>query len=260
MMRRMLVRLLLVLALLLAGGLDAAWAQPAPAASAFTAAQRAEIVAILRQALQTDPSILRDGVTALQADEGTDRQANVQAAIEHGVATLTHAAGDPVAGNPDGDVTVVEFYDLRCPYCRRMLPVVAELLAGDPKLRLVYKDIPILGPASVLGARAVLAAQRQDGYLRLHADIMGGGPELTEDTLRDAATRAGLDWARLHRDMAAPDVQARIKANLELAQSLGIDGTPAYVIGHHLLSGAVSLAELRATVAAVRQGDGRSGP
>lgn len=255
MVRRMLVRPLLALALLLAGGLGAtARAQAAPAASAFSAAQRAEIVAILRQALRTDPSILRDAVAALQADEGTGKEARAQSAIEHAGASLAHAAGDPVAGNPDGDVTLVEFYDLRCPYCRRMLPVMAELLAGDPKLRLVYKDIPILGPPSVLGARAVLAAQRQDGYLKLHDAIMGGGPALTEDTLRDAATRSGLDWERLRRDMAAPDVQARINANLDLAQSLGIDGTPAYVVGNHLIHGAVSLADLRAAIAAVRQG------
>ncbi len=259
MVRRMLVRPLMVVALLLAGGLGAAsmqpaQAQPTPAASGFTVAQRAEIVAILRRALRTDPSILRDAVTALQADEGTGKQARAQAAIEHAGATLAHAAGDPVAGNPDGDVTLVEFYDLRCPYCRRMLPVMAELLAGDPKLRLVYKDIPILGPPSALGARAVLAAQRQNGYLKLHDAIMGGGPALTEDTLRDAATRAGLDWERLRRDMAAPDVQARINANLDLAQSLGIDGTPAYVVGNHLIPGAVSLADLRAAIAAVRQG------
>jgi protein-disulfide isomerase len=158
-----------------------------------------------------------------------------------------------MAGNPDGDVTVVEFYDLRCPYCRRMLPVLADLLRQDHGIRLVYKDIPILGEASVVGAHAVLAAQRQGGYLRLHDAIMAGAPNITESSLREAAARAGLDWGRLQRDMADPAIDARIDANLALARDLGIDGTPVYVIGTRMLPGAVDLTDLQSAVAAVRR-------
>jgi len=157
-----------------------------------------------------------------------------------------------VAGNPDGDVTVVEFYDLRCPYCRRMLPVVADLLHSDPKVRLIYKDIPILGPDSVLGARAVLAAQRQGGYQKLHDLIMAGPPSITPASLRADATRAGLDWDRLQHDMADPEIEKRLSVNLELAHMLGIEGTPAYVVGKKLMPGAVDLAELQEAVAAAR--------
>jgi protein-disulfide isomerase len=219
---------------------------------AFTPAQRVAIVGILRDALKSDPSILRDAITALQDDEANIKQAAARAAIGRAGPSLTQAEGDPVAGNPNGDVTVVEFYDVRCPYCRRMLPVVAELLRDDPKIRLIYKDIPILGPASVVGAKAVLAAQRQGGYLKLHDIVMSGPANVTEDSLRANALRAGLDWDRLQRDMADPAIARRLNENLDLARTLGIDGTPAYVIGARLLPGAIDLAELQGAVAAAR--------
>jgi protein-disulfide isomerase len=220
--------------------------------AAFTPAQRAAIVDILRAALKSDPSILRDAVSALQEDEANIKQAAARAAIAKAGPTLTKDSGDPVAGNPNGDVTVVEFYDVRCPYCRKMLPVVAQLLRDDPKIKLIYKDIPILGPASVVGAKAVLAAQRQGGYQKLHDLIMSGPPNVTEESLHADATRAGLDWDRLQRDMADPAIEKRLDDNLGLAHALGIDGTPAYVIGAKLLPGALDLAELQDAVAAAR--------
>ena len=131
---------------------------PAPAAS-FSAQQRDEIIEIIRQALRTDPSLLRDAITALQQDEGRRQETAGRGAISESAQALTRTPGDPVAGNPNGDVTVVEFYDIRCPYCRRMVPVVADLLKRDPNVRFVYKDFPILGPSSMVAARAVLAAQ-----------------------------------------------------------------------------------------------------
>ena len=127
-------------------------------ANEFTPAQRAEIVQILRDALKQDPSILRDAVGAMQADEGEQQRAALAAAKDR----LIDPA-DPVGGNPNGDVTIVEFFDTRCPYCRKLEPSMAELLASDHGVRLVYKDLPILGPPSELGSKALLAAQRQGG-------------------------------------------------------------------------------------------------
>lgn len=226
---------------------------PALAASgAFTPAQRAEIVQIMRDALRHDPSILRDAITALQDDEAQRKESATGRQIDALSAQITGNPADPVAGNPKGDVTVVEFYDVRCPYCRRMVPVMAQLLKDDPRIRLVYKDIPILGPGSVLAAKALLAAQAQGGYERLHRLLMAGTPNITPDTIKEASARAGLDWTRLSHDMESDAVAARIKANLALAHRLGISGTPAYVIGRQLLPGAMELAELQAAVAAAR--------
>lgn len=245
-----------LLAACLVAGIGAATAPtPARAASGaapFTPAQHDEIVAILRDALKRDPSILRDAVLALQADDGR-RQSEAQAgAIAALGPALTQTPGDPVAGNPNGRVTVVEFYDVRCPYCRRMLPTLASLLKQNPDVRLVYKDMPVLGPGSVIGARALLAAQKQGGYVRLHDALMAGPTDVTDDSVHAMAARLGLDWPRMQADMKAPDVLARIDANLALARKLELQGTPAYVIGTTLLPGAVQLSELQDAVAAVK--------
>ncbi len=228
--------------------------QKAPAGqSAFSEAQRKEIVEILRKALRTDPSILRDAVAAIKADAEREEAAATNSLIARNAEALTRTAADPVGGNPNGDVTVVEFYDLTCPYCRRTLPVVAELLRTDPKVRIVYKDIPILSAGSVVGARAVLAAQRQGGYLRLREALMTGPAAITQDVVKSAAERVGLDWERLRQDMTDPAIQARLDANLKLASALQVQGTPAYVIGRQFHSGAMALDEMQDMVALARR-------
>jgi len=222
------------------------------AADAFTPAQRAEIVAIMRDALQHDPSILREAVAALQAEDGARQQAESQAALAaHRDALVTPA--DPVAGNPHGDVTIVEFFDTRCPYCRRMEPVMETFLAEDHGVKLVYKDLPILGPASTLGSKALIAAQQQGGYDKLREAVMQLPPDTTPAMIQAAAEKLGLDWSRLSHDMDAPGVQQRIDANMKLAHALDIEGTPALVIGDTMVPGALDLPELKKQVAAVRE-------
>jgi len=227
-------------------------AQQTPQGS-FSPMQRLEIIAIIREALRTDPSLLRDAIAALQEDEESRKQALARGALAELGPELARNPADQVVGNPNGDVTVVEFYDARCPYCRRMLPVVADLLKKDPNVRFVYKDFPILGPASTLAARALMASQKQGGYVKLHNVLMTGAPAADMEGMRAAAGRAGLDWDRLQRDMMDPDIQARIAANLALGRKLDIQGTPAYVVGNQILPGAVDIADLQAAVAAARK-------
>jgi protein-disulfide isomerase len=228
------------------------WGGVASAAE-FTPAQRAEIVGIIRDALKQDPSILRDAVVALQTDEGERTQQASRAAIAQARGQLMTPA-DPVAGNAQGDVTIVEFFDTRCPYCRKMEPVMDGFLAKDGKVRLVYKDLPILGPASLLGSKALLAAQKQDAYAQMRQAVMRLPPDTSLAQLEAAARGLGLDWPRLARDMEDPAVQARIDANLKLAHALGIQGTPALVIGDDLVPGAVDLLDLEKAVAEARKG------
>ncbi|MBS0561006.1 MAG: thioredoxin domain-containing protein [Proteobacteria bacterium] len=239
-----------VLAAIATGGPASAQAQ-AGQASAFTPQQRAEIVQILRDALAHDPSILRDALDTMQAEDARRQEAATRAAIAEHRAALVDPA-DPVAGNLKGDVTIVEFFDTRCPYCRHLEPTMARFLEGDGKVKLVYKDLPILGPASVLGSRALLAAQRQGGYEKLREAIMASPPDVNMDAIRDLAIAAGLDWARMQRDMADPTIQARLDANTRLARELGIQGTPALVIGDTLIPGAVEVADLQKAVADAR--------
>jgi protein-disulfide isomerase len=227
-----------LLACLLAG---AAYAEP------FTGAQRAEIVRIMRDALQQDPSILRDAISALKADEANQQTLMIAASRDR------LEDNGAVAGNPHGDVTIVEFFDTRCPYCRKLEPVMAKLLAQDHGVRLIYKDLPILGPQSLFGSKALLAAHRQGGYEKLRDAIMAAPPQTTKAMIKEAAERIGLDWARLERDMNDPAIQIQINENLKLAQAIGVDGTPAMVIGHTFLPGAVDLPELQHAVAIARK-------
>ena len=240
------MRLVLLLALALLSGL-----RPA-AADSFTPAQRQEIVRILRDALKSDPTILREALGTLQADEDSRHDRAIGDAIARLGKQLFDPA-DPVEGNPLGNVTMVEFYDTRCPYCRRMLPVMAELLRAEPNLKLVVKDLPILGPISQLESRALLAAQRQGGYFKLRDAVMRSSAPSTRDSLRDMADGLGLDGGKLLQTMDDPAIKARLDANIALAQNIGVQGTPAMIVGKHVIAGAADLDELRQAIAAARE-------
>jgi protein-disulfide isomerase len=225
----------------------------APAlAQGFTPEQRAEILSILREALRTDPSILRDALAGLEEAEQRERTEARRAAIASNGDALFRDAADPVKGNPRGDVTLVEFFDARCGYCKQLHPTMEALLRRDPNVRVVMKDLPILGPNSVLAARALLAAQRQGRYGPLYDALLTLRVEPTEAVIRQQAERVGLDWSRLRRDMEDPAVERRIQSNLRLAGALGIEGTPALVIGETLVPGAVDLPALERLVAEAR--------
>lgn len=218
----------------------------------FTPEQRAAIVEILREALRTDPTILEDAIRAMQAAEAAAERARGQAAIAAHAEALFRDPGDPGFGAARGEVTLVEFTDYRCPYCRQMHGVVAELVRTEPGLRVVVKEIPILGPASVLAARAALAAHAQGGFPAFHDRLMRLRGEPDEAAVMQLAAETGLDPARLRRDMESAEVARRLNANLQLAQALGIQGTPAYVVGETLLPGAVPIEQLREAVALAR--------
>lgn len=247
-MRHGLRRALLGALLLAAPG--AASAQQGPAG--FTEAQRAEIVGILRDALRSDPSILREALEGLEAAERRERDGASRAAIAAHADALFRNPADPAIGNPSGAVTVVEFFDPRCGYCKRMRPAVEELLRRQRDVRWVLKDLPILGANSVLASRALLAAQKQGRYAELHDAVLKLREEPTEAVLKREAERVGLDWAKLKRDMDDPSVQRRIEANTQLAQALGVQGTPAMVVGGTLVPGAVELPVLERLVAEAR--------
>ncbi len=217
-------------------------------ADGFTSEQRDEIVRILRDALVRDPTILRDAVLAMQKTDTANETAGEAAAIAAHRRSLLANPADPIAGNAAGARAVVEFYDPRCGYCRQMLPVLAGLLKADPSVRLIYKEIPVLGPGSVLDAQALVAAQAQNGYFALQAALMGDAEAPTKARIRALATSVHLDPDRLLADMDGAAVHDRLAANLALAQALGVTGTPTLVIGDTLTSGAMGLEELQAAV------------
>lgn len=237
---------------LLLSAFAATFAGPA-LAQGFSEAQRAEILSILRDALRRDPSLLRDGLGALQAAEDQERFSAQSDAIRAHEAALLRNPADPVRGNPRGDVTIVEFFDARCPFCKRLAGEMKELLRKDRNIRLVMKDLPVLGPASVSAARALLAAQRQGKYGEFYDALMALRGEPTDAAMRAEAERIGLDVARWQRDLLDPTLQQRIDANLQLARALRIEGTPALIIGEAFIPGAVPLADMERAVAEVRR-------
>ena len=228
-----------------------AWGAPAQA-QGLTPEQRQEVLALLRDALRQDPSLLREALGALEAADVRDREGAQRVAIAaHGDALYRDPA-DPVKGNAQGSITIVEFFDARCGYCKQLQPVMDQMLRRQRDVRVVMKDLPILGPNSVLASRALLAAQRQGKYAEYYDVLMKLRDEPAEPVLRREAERVGLDWARLRRDMEDAGIQARIQSNLRLAQALRIEGTPALLIGDTLIPGAVDLATLERLVTEAR--------
>jgi protein-disulfide isomerase len=245
---------LLAAALLLLAATGAALAQGGT--PGFTPAQRAEIVEILRQALREDPSILRDALADLEAFETRGRDEQRRGAIQRQAEALARDPADPVRGNPRGEVTIVEFFDARCGFCKQLHPTLEALLARDRTVRIVMKDLPILGPSSVVAARALLASHRQGRYAAFQDALLTLRGEPTEAVLRQQAERVGLDWTRLRREMEDPAIQRRIEQNMRLAQALSIGGTPALVImgpgTTHFVPGAIDLPALERLVAEAR--------
>ena len=160
----------------------------------------------------------------------------------------------PVSGNPQGDVTLVEFFDYQCGHCKRSLQSVMDLLESDGQLRIVWKEFPILGSVSRFAARAGMAAARQGRYLEYHVAVMGSRGRLTEDGIMAMAADAGLDVRRLRRDMRDPAIKDYLDETIRLARTLGIGGTPAYVIGDALVPGAVGGDRLKEFIAKARSG------
>ena len=225
---------------------------PLAASAEFSSEQRAEIVAVVREALKQDPTILRDAVSALQADETARDKAGAHAVLTSMREKLVTPA-DPVGGNTKGDVTIVEFFDVRCPYCKKLEPEMVKLLAADKNVKLVYKDLPILGPASTLGSKALLAAHRQNAYEKFRDAVMQLPSDIGMASLEATAKKQGLDWIKLARDMEDPAIRAQLDANLELAHTLNIQGTPALIVGEEVVPGAVDAEEMKKLVAAARK-------
>ena len=216
--------------------------------------ERAAIERAIRDYLFAHPEILEEALQILEARREAEARARARAAIrENRDALLAHSMS-PVSGNPDGDVTVVEFFDYRCGFCKRALPTMKNLLKTDAKVRVVWKEFPILGPVSRFAARASAAAARQGRFYPFHAGLMGAPGQLTEDRVLEIAAATGLDVERLRRDMKDPAIEAYLDETRELAQTIGIRGTPAFVIGGELVRGAVDSARMEQLVARARDG------
>jgi protein-disulfide isomerase len=222
----------------------------------FSDAQRGEIERIIRDYLLKHPEVLQEAIAELDKKQAAAESEKHKAAVKANAKLLFGSSRQVTLGNLQGDVTMVEFFDYNCGYCKRALTDMMELMKADPKLKVVLKEFPVLGPASVEAAQVATAVRMQDRtgkkYLEFHQKLLTGRGQVDRARAVAAAKEVGLDMARLEKDMASDEVRASLAESMELAEKLGLNGTPSYVIGPDVVIGAVGAAALKEKVEAAR--------
>ena len=215
-----------------------------------------EIKRVVKDFILAHPEVLREAITALMKAR-MPPNADKSAEVRSNAAALFNSAHQVTLGNPNGDVTLVEFFDYNCGYCKRALGDMLELMKSDPKLRVVLKEFPVLGRGSVEAAQVAVAVRMQDGggarYLEFHRKLLESRGVSDKASALAAAAGVGFDPARLELDIASEEVRATIEESTKLARALSIDGTPSYVIGENVVVGAVGIAALKSRVQSTRQ-------
>jgi protein-disulfide isomerase len=240
------------LAATLALAMPAALAQP----NALSDQQRQAVEQVVKEYLLKNPELIQEALIELERRQQELQKAAQRTAIQQERQTLLYSPRSNVVGNPSGDVTVVEFFDYNCGYCKRALGDMRALLKGDPKVRIVLKDFPVLGPDSIEASRVALAAKQQlkgDKLFEYHSRLMETRGRVNGERALALAKDMGLDLARIQKDMEADEIRAALQENMTLADKLGLTGTPAFVIGEEIIAGAVGLEPIRSVVASTRQ-------
>ncbi len=218
----------------------------------FAPEQVEGIEQIVRDYLLANPEVLIRSLNEYQKRQKVAEKQQQQQNVLASRVALTQDPDAPVLGNPDGDVTIVEFFDYKCPYCKRVAGPLKDVIAADGNIRLVMKEFPILGPQSIKAAQAALAVARQGKYEEFHWALMTRPGDLSDPHIRKVARSVGVDVDRMTADMESPEIQAMIARNQALAQALQITGTPAFVIGNALVPGAIDRKTLEHLVAQAR--------
>jgi len=244
-----------------AGSLAALLAGPlcAPTrAQSFSSQQRGEIEGIIKDYLMSHPELLQDVLAELEKRQTAADAEKHNAALKEYSEVIFSSPRQVTLGNTQGDVTVVEFFDYNCGYCKRAMNDMMELLNTDLKLRFVLKEFPVLGDGSVQAAHVAAAARMQDKtgkkYLEFHLKLLGGRGPADKARALAVAKEVGFDMARIEKDMSSPEVRAQLEESFKLAEALGLNGTPSYVVGNEVVIGAVGLNTLREKVNTARCG------
>ena len=223
-------------------------------ASALDAAQKEEIGAFVREYLLANPEILSEMQAALQTKQEAEAAEKAKAAIVANREALTGAPQDVVLGNPDGDVTIVEFFDYNCGFCKHALEDMNAIIEGDDKVRFVLKEFPILGPDSLAAHRVAMSFRKlmPEKYGEFHRTLLGSEARATEETAMDLAVKLGADEDKVRAGMEDPEITESIKQAYSLADQLGINGTPSYIVGDEAVFGALGADVLEEKVANMR--------
>lgn len=227
-------KIAIAVSLLSLGFASSSFAATAAATTNVTPAQRAQIEEVVHQYLLQKPEVIMEAVQSLQRKQYEQAEKTVkqtQAGAGQYADVLLSQTNDPVAGNPNGKVTVVEFFDYQCPHCVDMAPVISDVIKANPDLRIVFKEFPIRGPVSEFAAKAALAANMQGKYYEFQHALLTSTQPLTTASVLSIAKATGLDVDKLKVDMDSSTINAQLKANIKLAQDLKLFGTPAFFVG-----------------------------
>jgi protein-disulfide isomerase len=231
---------------------------PGASAQSFTDGQRGDIESIVRNYLLAHPEVLEEAMTELSKRQAAAEAEKHEASVASNADTIFNSPRGVVLGNKDGDVTFVEFFDYNCGYCKRAMADMLDLMKNDPKLKVVLKEFPVLSEGSVEAAKVAVAVRMQDPggkkYLDFHQKLLGGRGPADKARAMAAAKDAGLDTGKIEKDLTSPEVKATIEENFKLAEAMGMNGTPSYVIGKQVVVGAVGLDSLKEKVGIARCG------
>ena len=227
-----------------------AFGAAAPAgAQSFSDAQRGEIERIIKDYLMQHPEILQDVMSELEKKQQVADAEKSKTAVKENEQLLFASPRQVTLGNAQGDVTLVEFFDYNCGYCKRALPDLVNLMKSDPKLKVVLKEFPVLGPGSVEAAQVAAAVRMQDHggkkYLEFHQKLLGGRGQADRARALAVAKEVGVDMARLEKDMTSEEVRTQLAESMNLADKLGLNGTPSYIVGSNVVIGAVGYDALK---------------
>ena len=231
----------------------------APAlAQSITPEQRGEFEKIIREYLLKNPEVLQEAISELEKRQAIAEVEKHKAAVKEHAQALFNSSRHVVVGNPKGDVNFVEFFDYNCGYCKRAMADMMALMKADPNLRVVLKEFPVLGEGSRDAARVAVAVRMQDKtgkkYLEFHQKLMGGRGQADKARALAAAREAGLDVVRIERDLNSDEVRQSLEESFRLAEALGLNGTPSYVIGGEVAVGAIGESALREKINIARCG------
>jgi protein-disulfide isomerase len=231
------------------------FAQQAPAGG-FSDAQKAAINAMIKDYLLKNPEVVEEAMAELdRRRKEAERESRARLVSDRSSPLFTAKHNVPF-GNPKGDVTIVEFFDYNCGFCRRSLADLQKFVAEDRNIRIITKDFPVLGPESVEAATVAMAARQQlapEKMMAFHAKLLSNRGKVGRQQALDAAKEAGADLSRLQKDMESPEVAQAIEQNVQLADALGLTGTPSYIVGDDVVVGAVGFTELKTRVDNVRK-------
>lgn len=224
-----------------------------PAAAAFSPEQTDALNQMIHDYIVKNPKVMIEALQHAEEMEKAEELEAKQSKIDQFREELEQDPTSPVLGNLKGDVTLVEFFDYRCPYCKGVAATMENLIQKDNKIRVVYKELPVLGDESVAAARVALVADRHHKYAQVHTAMLGMKGKVTLDSALDVAKSAGLDPVMVKKEMNSPEIDLILKNNYALAKKLGVNGTPAFFIGKQLAPGLVSAEQLDAMIATARK-------